>query len=421
MCENLKKTLIQYISIFIIMIIVFSSAMVISYKLPNKNIRENIRESVDQLDREGQYLNLFFGQDSNITKLDNFTDSIMLMMAANNSDKSDFKNAFSNPFYNDNDQSYSYNLKQNVQEGIISNQEYSRYWNGIETILRPMLMMFNYMEIRYINAIIIFMLLFYTISNISKYLGKKYMITFGIAITCMGFYIIPMSLQYSSVFVISLIASNMTIFLYNKNKEKLIPYFFFIIGGVTSFFDMLTVPLITLGMPLIIAILLSEEKIIDNIYLIIKISILWIIGYVSVFLAKWVIASIVLNKNVITVAIEQIFFRMNLTEKNEVSRFDAITENLEIYFNSIAIGILFIYTVIFIINLIKNRNNIKECFRKIPLLVIACMPYMWYFVFANHSSIHAFFTFRLQAITMFAILSFMANSFELYNKNIKGE
>ena len=39
-----------------------------------------------------------------------------------------------------------------------------------------------------------------------------------------------------------------------------------------------------------------------------------------------------------------------------------------------------------------------------PLFCIAIVPYIWYLMFSGHSSIHAWFTNKIQAVTLFAML-----------------
>ena len=117
---------------------------------------------------------------------------------------------------------------------------------------------------------------------------------------------------------------------------------FFVVGGLATFFDLLTVPIITLGIPLTLLILLQNKQdfnIKKSIIEIIKLSILWVIGYVMIFVSKWVIASIILQKDAITVAINQIFFRVNGSEDYPATRLGAIKENLKMIFNDIKMSL----------------------------------------------------------------------------------
>ncbi len=44
----------------------------------------------------------------------------------------------------------------------------------------------------------------------------------------------------------------------------------------------------------------------------------------------------------------------------------------------------------------------------VPCLFIAAYPFVWYAVLKNHSFIHSFFTYRELAITLYAVLAFIA-------------
>ena len=88
---------------------------------------------------------------------------------------------------------------------------------------------------------------------------------------------------------------------------------FFVIGSFTSFVDLFTTPLIALGIPLLVYFLLKQkneetsvkEQIID----LIKLSILWGLGYGLTWFAKWALVDIIYGRGIIKNAIEQIVFR----------------------------------------------------------------------------------------------------------------
>ena len=45
-----------------------------------------------------------------------------------------------------------------------------------------------------------------------------------------------------------------------------------------------------------------------------------------------------------------------------------------------------------------------------PILSLAVLPYAWYYVFAGHSQVHFWFTYRLQAITLFTVFAYLIDS-----------
>lgn len=130
---------------------------------------------------------------------------------------------------------------------------------------------------------------------------------------------------------------------------------------------------------------------------------------------KWIFSSIVLQKDAITPAIKQFLFRANggiedsYGGKGHIlkNRWDGLVKNFQYYFNKTAIAILCVVVIIWIVAIIFKRKKLKEIGFVIPLLIIALFPYVWYLILAEHSLRHAFFTFRIQSITSFALLSAM--------------
>ena len=138
--------------------------------------------------------------------------------------------------------------------------------------------------------------------------------------------------------------------------------------------------------------------------------ILWLIGYVGMWFAKWILASIILNINAFDYVIEYAKKRINGTEfvsQNYI--LETIPRNFKMlfpikflldeeYFYFI-IGILIVFEIIFI-----RKKEIKKLWFSLILLLISLLPYIRYLVLANHSYLHSFFTFRSQIITIMAII-----------------
>ena len=330
--KKVLKKLSAYFFVYIGVTIMFLALIVGTYMLPNTRIRGHVEESVALLKNEGLgYAPIF--QSASAT-LDTHTDALILNIAMNKGmqeGESNIKNAVENSFYEDSSKAGVSSLENAISDSIINNHEYSRYWHGIQVLVRPLLLFFNYSEIRYILVIITFALLGIVFSMIGKQLGIKYSIAFAITISLMFVTLIPASIQYSSIFLVLLISMIAVMLLYKMKKENYISLLFLVIGGIATFFDLLTYPLVTLGIPLVLAVLLEnkkDKKLLEQILFIIKLGILWAIGYGLWFFTKWVVASIILNKDAITLAINEILFRVNGTAAKPVNRFDAIKDNV---------------------------------------------------------------------------------------------
>lgn len=419
------KVGISYVVIFLIMLFLFSIAMIIAYALPNGKIQENIIESKDQLLKLNENP-IFSGAYVEGGRLDGFTD-LLIMNTAMNKGKEEGESiivrAFENSRYSDENGNQSASLEATIDNPeLYNNQEYSRYWHGIQTIIRPLLLFFNYEEIRFLFMIIMFLLLIVVTIYLYKNLSIWHAIGFTLSMLLVCFFVVPASIQFISIFAITFITIIVINILYERKKENLCSYLFFIVGGVTTFFDLLTVPLITLGIPLIVVLLLENKRgltIKKAIIEIIKLSLLWCISYATIFFAKWVIASIVLHKDMITVAIENIIFRANGSDEYPATRLGAIKANLQYLYNKVLLYIGILLGIVWIIGLIRNRKNIRKCKCAIPLFIVSLYPYIWYCVFAGHSSIHSFFTYRIQAITIFGLLCIIIETTQKNKKNQK--
>ena len=93
------------------------------------------------------------------------------------------------------------------------------------------------------------------------------------------------------------------------------------IGIVVSYFDFLTYPLVTLGVPLCLLLILQADKItyLQKIKNIISLSIAWVIGYLGMWAMKWMIGSIATHKNILWMLLNRFCFEQIPTMKAFIS------------------------------------------------------------------------------------------------------
>lgn len=432
--NNLKNKVFNLGKIYISLIATFIIIMTASYIIPNKRINWHVSESVAQLKSEGVYPRPFFNTPS--AQLDNFTDSWMLNLAISADNKHPLKSALESPHrvvkeYYEGTVDKIGNLELSINNDDFNVSTYSRYWHGYLGILRPLLVLFNYTEIRFLNMCALFMLFIIVNSLIKRKLGIKIMISFFISMMMTMFIIVPMSLQFSSMFYIMFISMIVLLLYHEKIEENNLElYIFFIIGSISSFLDLLTVPLISLGIPLTTYMLLIQNKentqsiiklnnniknktIFSNTIEIIKNSIIWAIGYGITWASKWVIATIILKQNVITDALNQILSRTSGSSDTVVFTAKSVIEsNTNIMFTGFTIKLLLLILLISVIAMIFIRKDLNEIIKILPILLISLMPFVWYTVLKNHSQIHFWFTYRSLSITVYTVLAFIVYSID---------
>lgn len=392
------------IIIYFVLITAFITSMFLSYSIPTSSIKAHVSNSISLLSKEGLHptVNLVFKK----TKLDNFTDMLMLNMAINPANGNYLSASLNNKLVqvppkipgSDIDQLAS--LKKEVGDNYSNVISYARYWHGYQIFLKPALQILTYSQIRILNMILLYTLVICTLLLVYKKLGPIISIALAYSLLMVDIIAIPLSIQFSSVFYIMLLAIMFLLHISDKIYfNKVLIYTFFTIGCLTSFFDLLTAPLLTLSFPLTVAIVLANKKGKGNNYiLLIQNSILWAVGYGVTWSTKWIIATHILKRDVIHDALSTLSFRVGFTEK--------ISPLVTLYRNIVSMlnvpNILVIFLLIFL--LVKFRDKDKSLVKCLPLLIIAMYPYIWFVILKNHSYEHFTFTYRIQAIAIFNII-----------------
>lgn len=356
----------------------------------------NISESNDLIASEGWHP-FAAGQDADSTlnpdELDNWTDSLMISTAGGEVENNIFFQAMNMP-------------NSEVPEG------YSYYWHGYVSILRPLLYFFNYKEIRVLNSLIQLLLIGCLMAQIGSMKGMRYA---AVAATAFVF-LMPMavgeSLQFSWVFYIG--TGGCLILLHRQEyfSQKARVYLAFtVLGILTAFFDLLTYPLFTWGFPLIwwIALSPAEKKQLTWVKDVVFTGISWIVGYGGMWFLKWVLGTLILHKNVIQQAIDEVFMRSNSDAGRFLGyRWDAVGSNWRHYSYKVYVVILLTWVLWFGIQ--GLRRGWKTYSRHGAMLLICAAPVMWYMVLSQHTSVHHFFTYRIFSLTILALLILFTGS-----------
>ncbi|MBQ2661301.1 MAG: hypothetical protein IJF80_01455 [Clostridia bacterium] len=392
------------------------------FLLPTEPMFENAKESADVFEISGEYPYFINGYDGSM--LDNYTDSLMLLNAVTDSDEG-LINRAANMYRATSDESPVSSLLNYLETGETSEfATYERYWHGYLVTLKPMLMLFNYGQIRIINLVLFALLGLFVFVLMLKKTGLKYAIGFIFAILFTIPIVIPFSLQFSTVMYITLCALCVMLLFHEKlEKNNRYIYFFLIAGVLTSYMDYLTYPLVVLGVPMVVLMLLKKDDDLKNkITRIILYSVCFGIGYVGMWAGKVVLGSLLTGNDIIGNALSAFAERSGNETANAgtITVIDVFARNLgmigEIPFIILAVGALLVEAVLIAIKGIPFK---KALINALPFLLIACMPFAWQVVTSNHSYIHAWFTYRMLWIMVFAIITMLSSSFDFKKKSKK--
>ena len=405
---------------YILLMAVFTGAMTRSYSLDDKRIISHVSESAETIEREGMYPKIMISSEK--SWLDNFTDSWMLTIAMGVEGNTPLQQAAGCYYINAKTaENRVDNLLKIVKgEKEVEVKEYARYWHGYQVFLRPLLQVFNYEEIRYINMFGIMGLFVMAACLLKEKIGTGSAVAFVISMLMSMIIIVPMSMQFSSIYYVTMISIVLlTMFSKKIMKKDLMYAYFFLVGAFTSFFDLLTAPIMTLGFSLVVYtyLELKDNGIGKNTVEIISKSFSWSMGYLMTWSGKWVIAQFITKKEIIKDALAQILSRTSSRiNEVEISKVEAITKNLAKYINGVNIKLILALIVITLILFIimKKKNSINM----LPTVLVAFYPIVCYLVMTNHSFLHFWFTYRNLTVSCFAILSFILYTidFDRYKK-----
>ncbi len=312
-------------------------------------------------------------------------------------------------------------LQYSIDNQFDSYIEYSRYWHGYSFIIKLLLLMFDLDNIRNLFTTLLIGLSIILLYLINKKIGKMYVIIFSIAFCIIDYFLCGLTLQGVLVMILMQVLS-IFILKFDNNIKKYIYELFLISGMLTCYLDLLTTPIITLCIPLIIYTLLENKdndiSLLDNIKECTKLFLIWSISYIFTELTKLIIVDLIYHNNVIQKSFEQIIYR---TVSNNLETyhsfflnfnvFDTIIANLKLAFNGPSI-ILAIGLIIYILNLLHEfSKKYKIKFNSVSLiyLLISIVPFVWYILFKNHSYQHAFFTYRNLIVTVVGFATFLFN------------
>lgn len=388
------KELKPFAKIYVILIAAFFLSMTLVYCIPTSWIQGNVEKSLAVMETEGERPMYAFYRHSAI--VDNHTDMLM------------YENLIQNRDY--------YNA---VQASVSINQ-YPRYWHGYQVVLRPLTVVFQVQELRYLGMLLFYLLFFWSAWLMAQKTKPKYAMLYVLTVASSYLVAVTTCFQYLTTFYVLFVSLIVLLSRYDKDRPMRLMLYFFVIGMVENFFDFLTYPIITLGIPLILLLWMRvrDEKadFKNNFWFMFKASVSWGLGYALCWIAKWGITTVVLGVRYFWRTMSVVQYRLEGNEDEPLDRIGTIRKNLKAWMNVQDDGVISWSKVVLLFLLItvllmiwKKLKDMKAVCAYVPMLFVAAYPYIWYLVMSNHSQIHYWYTYRAQLVAMFGILMFLAS------------
>lgn len=384
----------RYIKIFFCLIAAYLLFGVLACLLPDKAVHHHIEQTVERGELMwSDYPKAIINNEQ--ARMDNFTDALIISQVWNCSKDSLWESVMqpSRAVY---DQVMTEALAMQIEGNHFGNKKYGRYWHGSTFLMRFMLFFWSYNNIRLLFYILSSLLLLFTLWRIKARISIWASVATLLAFTLLYGYVTQFSIQFLPVIVLSLAG---ILVMLDEGKDKQAACF--VIGSLTAYFDLLTTPVLTIGLPLTAWVLVhrdDKQPLGKSIIEMLKMAAFWGIAFALTWSIKWVLATLTTDANIWADAMKNAAIRSG--ELGDYTRIDALTENFKML-NTKFIAIISIIMAILMCFRIR-REGWKPA---ILLAMLAVVPYVWYFLVANHSYLHSWFTYRLQMITVMSLFA----------------
>ena len=420
----LKDNFISRLFIYALMLVAGTVAgtlcLLMVYLIPSAPMKENLKYSMIAISQDSDSTGeLLFGDRSSFAGA--FTNELMLLEAVSDNDHPLFQKAMGayRPVYGD-DLWYPDRALVAIlggdEEYPLEEEDYARYWHGYLVLLKPMLLVMSYEEIKLFNTMALTVLFILTL----LFLIKKQYGYGAVGFTAMWFLMMPPAVALGLQLTPCAYIMFVTMLLLFKTKPEAFSYIMFGCGMAVAFFDFLTFPLVTLTVPL--ALIMSDaEKCPDlkKCFMAgLRSTAAWASGYIVFWGMKWVMGSIALKKNLFADAFETVTKRTSSGDVSRISMFlQAVYKNLYCFKALPYIVLILALMVFWVVRAVKSK-----CITSGACLVIisGILPSLfWIFFAVNHSYEHATYTYRILAPPVFAAFLVLDKNEEKITGKIK--
>lgn len=393
------------------------------YMLPVERMRSHVAESHETFNYEGIYPQVI--QEMKSSQLDNYTDALMYATAIHPGSGNALKDALYNVRYEYYDDSMTQSLNDYAND-VVSKESlryelgYARYWHGYLVVLKPLLLFLNVSEIRLLNLFLQTFLLTLLLHLLAKGYGTRYAVPVIAAVLFLNPLALPLSLQFSWVYYIGLMGG-IVVLVINDKFENNCQILFMALGMMTSYFDLLTYPLFTLGLPLgMYLIRRKDAEPMKRIALTFRFCFSWLAGYAVMWSGKWFLASLLGDMDMCEEIKFKIIERTSMVNRSQQSiTFQTVLAKvLSVVSNKVYLVSFALLFAVYAVLTVRQKRDCgarrKKSFQEIilwniPYILIVCMPLVWFAAMANHTNEHYWFTYRELSVAVLAVGIMMAD------------
>lgn len=399
---------IKTIAVLLSAVLLGTLLLGLAFSIPQAQIEPKVARAAQLIRQEGGYPEM---SPYATSALDNWTDSIMLMEAAYPGSDRPFVNAMLVPRCDSPGAPYEVfpHYYETGEYAFIT--EYPNYWHGYLALLKPLLAVLEYSQIRFLNGLVQTLL---TLALCFLLWIKRERMFILPYLLCVGL-LMPVAtarcMQFSSCFYVLSLGSLAV--LLRRDSAPLPWYLFLLVGASTSYFDFLTYPVACFGMPALFH--LNRHKPQSASAALKELGLLllaFLLGYGGMWLGKFAIGSLITRENLFLASMDHVNHWVG-----DGARF-SIPYVLYFCLSNLARSpimlLTLVYALVLCIRLLRKKTALRPLRRELlamlpPYLLLACLPFVWFILMRNPTGVHGgLFGHKALIVTVFAGLSFLA-------------
>jgi hypothetical protein len=410
------STAARLTGIFVAAIAIMCVLLIAANSIPNRPIADNVRRSLVFHD---------FQQSPTGAHLDEFTEcvaaSVGLFSGRN-------INSIADAFLSPATWGCS-RLKDQLEgkPGQILN--YWRFWHGYQVISRPLLSLISLRALCILVFVSFCVSVFVFYETIRARIGPTHAVFALAALLCVSIQI------YSSVYLISHAVVWLPAFLgaawvlrtkyiETEASNETLLVIFLILGMATSFLGFMTTPIVTLTIPLLVLYWVGRDRWVEerrpSWRMVLLFCIIWTVGYVGCWAAKWAITAVVFNVDVYGEALAQIRLRLS-GDRPLVSTADVVIDASfansygrslwEVRYGFVGLAGFLVFSMARAFRehgRFVATNPFGSANDALTFAIIFALPLLWIGVVRNHTVVHPWFVPSI-LYTCFALAFWLVN------------
>ena len=399
------KRIGQLILVPVVISLIVFSLLALSYLLPTEGMKEHTKAAFPIFDKEGYY----YPQDGpKGTVRDNFIDAMYMNQAIVGAGDADLFGCVMSAYdwcWKDRAAQVE-NLEMAVKEpeSVKLAITEDRFFNGHVIFVKLLLLLFDYNGIRVFNLTLIGLLTALLCWLMYRRGLGKYIPAVLVSIWFLRPVTVGLNMAFTGIYLCAVIPCIWMLAVRKETLEKYAWLFFVSAGSVMFCFNMNYFQLIGFGMMFLLVLLITglPEKPGVLFRKLADLFIAWMIGYAGTMLLKWTLYQIFVDPTMFEAMIRHFLGRSDVDQS---SRLGAVWFNTKIAFGSLW---FWIPEVLFLAWTLWRRKKVGlKLFSFTPseILLLAAMlllPVGRLAILANHSYVHAWFTYRVLMLPVLA-------------------